>query len=460
MAATTGFLYGDASPSPLKSDFIAFLRDAIDYAAEVLRADARTAAAARDLERLAEQTEREVAAAEELATDVVRALDGPALRAPTSLASLCAVRLQREARDLVKSETDAARASVAAERARLAQTVSKESEICTRAFETLVLAHALPDTLAVTGVTLVGGAYEAILECHTPYGLEWTMELEVPPSHPLARVLRIDRLVPRLEVEAPEEGGWLNKEVRNRPQRLDRLYLTALSIHPSETAVRLRSAQDGTGPGFDILIPSDPSRVELTRVSEAGAAADGIHNVVGDDAAKLHALRDSLVALAGELVDHKKALRKASLGGTPLPSLPSPRVLVDQILASIAPTVHEIARRSLAPGELVIKRLVGDSRREEVFVSKKELRQKVEPLPPELRAAFDPLELWETEAKVIVAPDSIPAPEPPAPRTIAGRPIQTISSPPPDDSTQPLEAELLLVSDSDVPPPPPPPPRD
>jgi hypothetical protein len=457
MAASAGFLYGDATPSPLKSDFIAFLRDAVDYAAEVLRADARTEAAARDVERLAEQTEREIAAAEELATDVARALEGPSLRAPASLASRCAARLQREARDLVRAEADAARAAVAAERAHFAQTASKESEVCTKAFEALVLAHALPDAIGVIVLKLGGSSsYEAILECQTPYGLEWTTELDIPDNHALARVLRIDRLIARLEVEAPEEGGWLNKEVRNRPQRLDRLYLTGLSVHPSETAVRLRSAQDGTGAGFDILIQNEPSRVQLVRVTEGGAAPDAIHNVVGDDAAKLQALRDSLVTMAGELADHKKSLRTTSIDGTPLQSLASPRVLVDQILASIAPTVHEIAKRSLAPGELVIKRLVGDSRREEVFVSKKELWQKVEPLPPELRAAFDPLELWEGEPKVIVAsdPSARPEPPPPPPKAIAVRPIQTISSPPRADPAQPREADFR-VSDSDVPPAPP-----
>ncbi len=459
MSASAGFLYGDATPSPLKSDFIAFLRDAIDYAVEVLGADARLAAGARDVERLAEQTEREIATAEELATDVARALDGPSLRAPASLASRCAARLQRDAWDLVRSETEAARAAVAAERARLAQRASNESETCTKAFETLVLAHTLPDTLGVTVVNLVGGSrYEAILECQTPYGLEWTTELDIPASHAFARVLRIDRLADRLEVEAPEEGGWLNKEVRNRPQRLDRLYLVGLSVHPSETAVRLRSAQDGTGVGFDILLQSEPARVQLVRILEGGAAAEPFHNVLGDDAAKLQAFRDSLVALAGELADHKKSLRKASLGGMALPNLASPKALVDLVLASVAPTVREIAKRSLAPGELVIKRLLGDSRREEVFVSKKELREKLEPLAPELRAAFDALELWDGPAKVIVAPDPGPRPAPPPPPTkaIAGRPIQTISSPsPPLANGEPLPEAELIVSDSDAPPAPP-----
>jgi hypothetical protein len=371
------------------------------------------------------------------------------------LAGRCAARLQQVAHELGRSESEAARGAVTAERSRLAQTAAKESEACTRAFGTLVLAHALPDAIGATSVKLVAGPrYEAILECQTPYGLEWTTELDVPANHALARVLRIDRLVERLEVEAPEEGGWLHKEVRNRPQRLDRLYLAALSVHPTETAICLRLAQDGAGAGFDILLQGEPSRVRLVRIGEGGAVADAAHDVVGDDAAKLHALRDGLVALAGELAGYKKVLRKASLGGAPLPSLSSSRGLVDHILASIAPTVQEIAKRSLAPGELVIKRLVGDSRREEVFISKGELRQKVEPLPPELRAAFDPLELWDGLPKVIVAgsPSARPESAPRAPtKAVASWPIQMISSPPPPRPANPPDPELH-ASDSDAPP--------
>jgi hypothetical protein len=409
---------------------------------------------ARDVERHAEQTEREIAAAEELATDVARALEGPSLRAASSLAGRCAARLQLEARDLVRSEADAARAAVAGERAQLAQTKAKESETCMKALGTLVLAHTLPDAVGVTTLKLTPTRYEAALSCQTPYGLEWTMELDIPASHALARVLRIDRLFERLEVEAPEEGGWIHKEVRNRPQRLDRLYLAGLSVHPSETTARLRAGQDGTGAGFDVLCQDDPPRVQLVRINEAGAAANGVYDVAGEDAAKLLALRDRLIAMAAELGEFKKALRSASLGGTPLPSLESPRLLVDHVIASMAPTVQEIAKRSQASGELVIKRLLGDSRREEVFVSKKELRQKVETLSAELRAAFDPLELWDGLPKVIVAQDPAPSlePAPPLPKAVAGRPIQVISSPPPADHPGQAPDVELQVLESDAPP--------
>ena len=439
MAAPTGFLYGDSTPSPLQFDFIAFLRDAVDFAVEILSSDARMATAVHNVNALAEETEREIALAEGLAGDMDRALDGAMSRAPSSLAARCAARIQKSARDLVAAESESARTGVIAERARLAQTASQEYAKCGKALETLVLRHTVPDATSVLTLKLDGGRYEALLQSHTTYGLEWIVELDVPASHALVRVLRIDRVVERLEVEAPEEGGWLHKEVRNRPQRLDRLHLTGLSIHPSETAIRLRAGDDGSGPGFDILFRNEPVRVELVRINE-GSPADSPFVVTGDDAVRLQALRESLTAVAAELTQ-KKALRHAALGGTPVPKLESPREIVERMLANIAPIVREIAGRSLAPGELVIKRLVGDSRREEVFVSTKELEQKTESLTPELRSVFDVLGLWKRNGSptVHVAPEVLAPPQPPRAAAAAattasavpGARIKVISTPPP-----------------------------
>jgi hypothetical protein len=115
--------------------------------------------------------------------------------------------------------------------------------------------------------------------------------------------------------------------------------------------------------------------------------------VTGEDVARVRALRDSLAGMAADLAQHKKSLRDASLEGGALRALPSPRVLVERLVANIAPIVQEIGKRSLAPGELVLKRLLDDTRREEIFVSKKELARKVQVLPQDMRRIFDPLEL-------------------------------------------------------------------
>jgi hypothetical protein len=59
----------------------------------------------------------------------------------------------------------------------------------------------------------------------------------------------------------------------------------------------------------------------------------------------------------------------------------------------LAPVVQEIGRRSGAPGELVLRRDAGEGRREEIYITKAELHEKVYSLPQALRGVFDPFEL-------------------------------------------------------------------
>jgi hypothetical protein len=409
MRTPTSYLYGDSTPSPLKTDFVAFLRDAFDFAVEVLLCDARLADTGRRLAQLSDATEKEIERAEALATDVSRALDGAAVGSDESLAARCALRIRQGAMDLIRSEADGARTAVVAERTRAAQAMGNEHDAAVKAFEVLLLRHMLPDSVGAMRVAIEGGErYDAQLRGYTPYGLEWVLAIEIPPAHPLAHVLRIDRVVERLEVDAPEEGGWLHKEVRIRPQRFDRLHLAELTVEPGATTVKLRTAPDGTGGGFDVLFKTPSSNAQLVRVVEGGVSADAPYDIVGDDLAKLRSLHDTLVAMASELGEHKQSLKTASLEKIPLGMLEAPRVLVERLVANIAPTVQEIAKRSLVPGELVLKRLLGDNHRDEVFLSKSELEKKLEGLPPELRSAFDPLGLWDAGAAPRLRPPAPP----------------------------------------------------
>jgi hypothetical protein len=104
-------------------------------------------------------------------------------------------------------------------------------------------------------------------------------------------------------------------------------------------------------------------------------------------------LQAKLRALVGDLLEHETAVVAATLDDCPLLQLPAPRALVDRLIATMAPLVQEIARRSPVPGELVLKRQVAENQREERFVSKAKLREKIESLPPELQRALEPLGL-------------------------------------------------------------------
>jgi len=329
------------------------------------------------------------------------------------------------------------------------QLATSERSACATALEDLLLRHALPDAVVITHVCVEAGThYTAQLHGRTPYGLEWVLLLNVPSSNPLAHVLRVERVAARLEVEAPEEGGWIHKEVKIRPQRFDRLYLAELTVDPAETTIKLRAAPEGTGAGFDLTFKPDEPHVELVRVLEGGAAPDAPYSVVGDDVHKLRSLHDDLVAMANDLAEHRKSLIEASLDETPLLELESPRELVERLIANIAPTVQQIAKRSLTPGELVLKRLLGDNVREELFVSKAELRQKLEPLPTSLKRVFDQLALWEphgpaaetaqpgagsTAAKSTGTSTSAPPRRADADAQVTPQPVQLVSSPPPPD---------------------------
>jgi hypothetical protein len=404
MGATTTYLYGDSTPSPLEMDFIAFLRDVFDFGVEVLQCDTRIAEAMRRVEALSERTDKDIDAAEVFATEVSQSLESADLGDPDSIAARCAARIRQTIHDLVRTEAEAARAAVTEGSGRAAKTATTEREACFKALEGLLLRNPLPESAVSTRLRMEGGSrYDAQLTGFVPYGLEWTMSLAIPQAHALSSILRVERVAPRLEVEAPEEGGWIHKEVKIRRQRLDRLYVSELAVEPAQTTVKLRAMPDGTGAGFDFTYLSEGDRMRLNRVREYGAAPDDPYQVVGEDAGKLREFLNALVAMVKELAAHKKALVKASFEGAAVGQLDSPRVLIDRLIANIAPKVHEIARRSLSPGELVLKRLLDDSRREELFVSKAELVDKLSALPPDARKAFDPLGLANSRSSARVA---------------------------------------------------------
>ena len=347
---------------------------------------------------LAESTETEIGDAETFAVEVAHALDQIGVGRAESIAARCAARIRQGVTEIVRAEVDTARAAVVSAKGRSVHAALGERETCARAFEALVLRHTLPEATQSMRMSLEStGTYAAQTSGFTPYGLSWVVALEIPPSHPLARVLRLDRLVERLEIGAPEEAGWLHKEVKVRPQRFDRLHLAQLTLDPAESRMKLRAAPDGSGVGFDVSFHHETGTVELRRVLEGGPS-ETPYRVEGDDVAKLQSLRENLIAMTADLYEHKKALVEAKLDDDSLKELESPRALVDRLVGNLASTVQEIARRTLSPGELVLKRLVSDNQREEVFLSKAELQGKMDPLPPALRHAFDPLELWSDAA--------------------------------------------------------------
>jgi hypothetical protein len=389
------YLYGDSTPAPLKTDFIAYLRDLVDFAVQVLLWEGRAAEAARSAAILQEATERGIVSVESMAADVAGVLDLSERAGLDPFVSHCAAKIRSAAWDAVRGEAAASRATAEAEVSRAVEAVTNARTDCERALEALLLRRDVPDAVVVTKLGAdSGGRYDALLMAQTPFGLSWEVALEIPAAHSLDRVVRVDRIVERLEVQVAEESGLPHKPAKIRPLRIDRLYLTELVSAPAEAFMKLRATPEGAGAGCNLWIHRDSMAVRLERVHASGDAPDAPCDIDGADAEALHLLHETVRAWVGEIAHSRRAPVVARINDTPVHEHEVCAV-VERLIASVAPRVDEIARRSLSPGELVLRRRLGDNHREEVFLSKAELLKAIEPLPPALRGAFAPLNLWQ-----------------------------------------------------------------
>jgi tetratricopeptide (TPR) repeat protein len=387
------YLYGDSSASPLEYNFLQTLRETVDFGIQVLQAEQRM------LAELGKASERRAAADAELAK--VEALAGLVHRTllessgamPESPSGRCALAIIKSAADLSRGEMDRARTAFTEVFGKLEAQAAKERETCAKALERLLLKQDLMESRSLLQIQLRGGTrFEARLTMSAAYGIEAVLDLDIPSTHAFARPIRLDRFVEVLELETPE-GSWLSKDTKMRPHRLDKYNILEVTLAPDQMIIKLRQGADGSGRGFDLKLRRQPPQVLVSRVDDSGKSSDQPVEVKSADLPKFMALWDSVVTGTAELAKSRRALVQATLDGKAMKDHEKPSVLIERIVGKMAPIAQEIARRSPSPNELVLKRLLGDDRREEIFLSKDELRKKMEVLPPALLRIMEPLGL-------------------------------------------------------------------
>jgi hypothetical protein len=397
------YLYGDSTASNLDVNYIEFLRDAVEFGVQVLLSDQRVVQGRAHIRTLEHATAAEMERLQKLPPLVAKAFEGTSLAAGDSATARCVTAISNAAGELVRDETTALRTALDVEVAKQNGQAGRERDGCMKALEALLLKHDLPETALGIHLAMHGARYECRARIKTGSGLEAVLEQEIPSNHLFERIVRVDRITERLDVNAPEVGGWLNKGVKQRTQHLEKHHLTELAIGASAGSLKLRVAPDGTGPGFDVIFSKQSPRARLARVDQQGTA-DQPFDVEDSDAKTLIAFYDKLVAAAVELGGHRKKLLDAKIDGEPLRTHGRPALLVERLIGAIAPTVQEIAARSQSPGELVLRRLLAGNRREEIFLAKSELKQMLEPLADANRSLFEPLWLSTPQAKLMASP--------------------------------------------------------
>jgi hypothetical protein len=384
------FLYGDSTPSPLTSNFLEFLRDAIDFGVFALHVDDEMALVRERVRETNRAADEEIARLDELGGLVAGAIAGAPKGAAESETSRCAAQLAVTSAEAIEAATAAVREKLDGQRAELAAEEGAQRDACFKALESLLMAHSPPD--ASISVRIERGpdrAYAASRRGETSFGLKWRVELAVPPGHVLSGEA-MERLGTHVEVHAPELTGWLKKEVKLKAQRLDRLVLTEALDDGKTVTLKLRTDAGGVQ-GLDFAVNPKAGSVSASRAGTDADPSAGAFELPAEDLPALIGIAEKVRSAVGELTPAR--LAEATLGERELKHEPTFARLVEQLVASMAPIVQEVARHSLTSTELVPRRIITSERREEIFVAKATIREKFAGLRPELRGLFGRLGL-------------------------------------------------------------------
>lgn len=380
------FLYGDSTPSPLTSNFLEFLRDALDFAVFVLGVDDEIAAIHERTRVAARAADEEIQRLETLGRVVSGAVEGVEKGEADSETARCSAQVTAMAAESVGAAIGAVRERLAGRRAELAAEEAAQRDACYAALEKLLLPHSPPDSaMAVRIVRGPDRSYSAWRRGETPFGLRWRIELGIPQGNAFAVDAPMERLGAHVEVHAPEQAGWIKKEVKLKAQRLDRLVLT--EVVDDERIVTLRLRADASSEhGIDFDVDPKAGTVAATRVGAKEDPSAGAFDLQPADVSALVGIAEKVRAAAAELTATR--LVEATLDDKEARDASPYAGLVAQLVALVSPIVQEVARHSLNSTELVLRRLISAERREEIFVSKATLREKFQGLRPELRSLF------------------------------------------------------------------------
>lgn len=410
------YLYGDSTPSQLELNYIEFLRDAMDLMVAVLRADHQSRTTQESGGAARARAEKELEQLHDFSTALNDMLDSSAARIdPASPTGQCAASVRKTATEAIRNTANQIKSAVQSELGRLESQIKRDRSSCNAAIETFLLRHDLPGTVHRLELRLEGDSYRARLSGSSKEALSWVVDLEIPPGNLFESAVRLDRVTDHIEVSLPEESGWVRKTTKLRPQKLTNKYITGLVHTANESTLKLRvSPTDDSG--YDVVI----ARGQVRLIRQGRDASPDAFDPPMEDAANLLQLYKDVFAAASEVSKKRTRLVDARIDGKSVQDHDNPAVLVQRMISRMAPTISEIARHSLSPNELVLKRVLGGDRREEIFISKADLMKKLDAIPLALRGIFAPLGLGDLETGDV----SVPAlrtggpttPPPPAPR--------------------------------------------
>ncbi|MCU1283347.1 MAG: uncharacterized protein JWM53_6893 [bacterium] len=371
-------LYGDSTPFPFGLDFLIALRAVVDCCVAMLGAQHAIDQAVKRSSQVEEGLKGERWRLDSL-LEAVRQAAAPFANASANVTS-SATDIMAATRAIVERERVEVERRWSGELQQAERIVEDACGGAYQALEALLLRHTPPETGVAWRIVADADGHDVQARLMTRFGLEAHFGIAVPEGHAWSRLHRAADLASGLALRVP------------KTIRLDRLFVSEAVVEPDRISLWLRRAPR-TGAGVRISVTFESAEAEVQLLDDLGQPSGDIYELDGDDRAEPFRLASALLDSTFDLALRRQLMTGAALDGTTLRGRFEPRDVCTRLIAAYAPIVSEIAHRSCAPDELLLRRDLGGGRREAVFITRGELRARLTRLPPTLRALFDPFEL-------------------------------------------------------------------
>jgi len=388
------YLYGDSTPFPYDIDYIELTRKAVDCAVQLLSAQ-HAIASELSREEAQSQARNNVRARLLAMSEAVENALAPYLSSEPEHTAQAAARALQSAKSSLDGERADEERRAADAAAHAQQVLQRAGESAHRALGAFLVRHDVPETeLSLTLNCLGEHGYGGEIAIRCPFGVRATFALRITADHAWSRPRRVGDLVPGMEVRVPQPSGWISRRVEMAATKLDRMFLSGVRGAGAEFELSLRKAA-GAGPGYRVSVDLRGERsVLLTPLDENGLAdSEPPLSLGGEEGTRMLELSHRVIASVQGLNALRGDMSSLSFDDRALPPLEWPELVAHRLLGHLGPLVLEISRRSGAPGELVLRRDVGNGRREEIYVTKADLSDRLLVLPPERRVPFGALGL-------------------------------------------------------------------
>ncbi len=384
------YVFGDSTPFPHDTNVIDTIRQLVHCGVTLMKAHA-SGLEALERVRIADRSKVEGRMRLVALSEAVRQALATEAIAARGKADKTAARILALTRTAIEGDGTALESEVNAETRRAKDLLEVARSEAVGAVGRFTAKHDLPGTRVDLRLVAQSDTYEVEAIVTTPFGMTATFKCDVPATHPWRELRRVRDLSSGTTIALPRESGVFRKRLEVKKAKLDSLVVLGASVESDRGVLLLGKDESGLTHEIEIDGARGATRVRAREAGE-GALDREPYELSSDDTARVLRLFRAVIASTRDLALRRGEMSDATLDGKALRTI-EPAAIAQKMVGAISPLAREIARRSGAEGELVLRKNVGAGRRDEVYVTAAELLEPIRTLPPQLRTVFSALVL-------------------------------------------------------------------